>query len=80
MPYSDFVFNDCIFKVINYTCILLNSPFRVTECAFQVFERPFSDTERTFKDTERRLALREHLQGVAETFARRCRNIFMGNK
>ncbi len=74
MPYSDFVFNDCIFKVINYTCILLNSPFRVTECAFQVFERPFSDTERTFSDTERRF------NGVAETFARCCENNCMGNK
>ena len=74
MPYSDFVFNDCIFKVINYTCILLNSPFRVMECAFQVFERPFSDTERTFSDTERRF------NGVAETFAWRCENICMGNK
>lgn len=67
MPYSDFVFNDCIFKIINYTCILLNSPFRVTECAFQVFERPFSDTERRFN-------------GVAETFAWHCENICMGNK
>ena len=74
MPYSDFVFNDCIFKVINYTCILLKSPFRVTECAFQVFERPFSDTERTFSDTERRF------NGVAETFAWHCENICKGNK